>query len=651
MLQEDQYNQVTTSNHNVESWNSKDNLKVITGTGGLPKALKSYGNRGVIVSSIGMKRTPAIGFCNYSSIAGGVGTVSTDSLKKLQKINELCNNNKDFIIVDKLYNLLYDKELFYAAYNSLKSKPGNMTPGINPTTLDGISEEEVTKIINSLKEGTFQFSPGRRVYIPKDNGGERPLTIAPPRDKLVQECIRMILETIYEPSFHPSSHGFRPNRSCHTALKEIWQKSGMAKWFIEGDISKCFDSIAHHKLMNILEIRIQDKRFLDLIRKALNAGYMEFRKYSHSIAGTPQGSIVSPILANIFLNELDWYMEAIKKEFNVGSKATVNPEYKRLSSRKDRSDSVTEKQKLHKQLLSIPSKLQIDPNFKKLEFVRYADDWIIGVRGSLEDCKYLVNKLETFISDEMGLVLSKEKTKITNANSEIAKFLSVNIGRKVHRTFTNNNGIIRRNVNNLRLTAPMLSIVKKLRVNGFLKENTPYPKFIWMGEHKDAIILLYNSVYRDIINYYRFSDNFNQMSSRVYYILKNSCARLLAAKFKLSQAKIYAKYGKTLKGNDKHAFIQISLGIRTNAFSVRTDDTLFRFNAEGISKASLEGLVCSICDSDYRIEMHHVRMMKDLDPKKSQIDRLMIKRRRKQIPLCRNCHMSYHGGNNIQKSK
>ena len=112
MLQEDQYNQVTTSNHNVESWNSKDNLKVITGTGGLPKALKSYGNRGVIVSSIGMKRTPAIGFCNYSSIAGGVGTVSTDSLKKLQKINELCNNNKDFIIVDKLYNLLYDNILY-----------------------------------------------------------------------------------------------------------------------------------------------------------------------------------------------------------------------------------------------------------------------------------------------------------------------------------------------------------------------------------------------------------------------------------------------------------------------------------------------------------------------------------------------------------
>lgn len=610
VLQEDQYNQVTISNLNVESWNSKDNLKVIIGTGGLPKAWKGYGNRGVVVPVLG--RAPAKGFCHYSSSADGVSTVSTDGLKKIQKINELCIKDKNFVIKDKLFNLLYDKELYYAAYQKLKSNPGNMTPGVNPTTLDGISEVEIRKIINSLRDGTFKFSPGRRVYIPKANGGERPLTIASPRDKLVQECIRMILEAIYEPSFHPSSHGFRANKSCHTALKELRQKLGMAKWLIEGDISKCFDTINHYKLMGILEIRVKDKRFLDLIRKALKAGYMEFRIYSHSIAGTPQGSIVSPILANIFLDKLDWYFESLKSEFNIGTKATINPEYKRLSSRKDRSDSVTEKQKLH--LLKIPSKLQIDPHFKKLEFVRYADDWIIGVRGSLEDCKLLVEKIERFTREQIGLILSKDKTKITNANKELAKFLSVNVGRKTHRTFTNNNGIIRRNVNNLRLTAPILSLSKKLAANGFLKENTPYPKFKWMSEEKDAIVLLYNSVYRGIINYYRFADNFNDMSSKIHYILKNSCARLLAAKYKLSQAKVYAKFGKDLKGADKHAFIGITLGVRTNAFSSKTQDTLFRFNAEGISKASLDDLSCAVCESKYRVEMHHVRMMKDLDP-------------------------------------
>lgn len=646
VLQKVQYNQVAISNLDVESWNSKSNLKVIIGTGGLPKALKGYGNRGVVVPGTG--RAPAKGFCYYSSTADSVSIVSTNSLKKIQKINELCIKNKDFVVKDKLFNLLYDKEMYYAAYLKLRSKPVNMTPGINPTTLDGISEYEILKIINSLKDGTFQFSPGKRVYIPKAKGGERPLTLALPRDQMVQECIRMILEAIFEPNFHPSSHGFRPNRSCHTALKELRQKLGMAKWFIVVDISKCFDTINHDRLMKILEVRINDKRFLDLIRKALKAGYLEFSKSSHSVAGTSQGSIVSPILANIYLNKLDWYLEWLKSEYNIGTKATINPVYNRISSKKERAESTIEKKKLHKLLIETPSKLFIDPKFKKLEFVRYADDCIIGVRGSLEDCRFLQEKIEKYIRGEI-LTLSKENIEIRNANKEIAKFLSVNIGRKTHRTFRNNSGIIRRNVNNLLLTAPILTITKKLATNGFFKENTPYPKFLWMGEEKDAIILLYNSVYRGIINYYRFSDNFNQLSSKIHYVLKNSCARLLAAKYKSSLTKIYARFGKDLKGKDKHAFIGITLGIRTNAFSVKTQDVVLRFNAQGIRLANLEALVCSICESEYRVEMHRIRMMKHLDPEKSQIDRLMIKRRRKQIPLCRECLMSYHKERNTKE--
>lgn len=163
-----------------------------------------------------------------------------------------------------------------------------------------------------------------------------------------------------------------------------------------------------------------------------------------------------------------------------------------------------------------------------------------------------------------------------------------------------------------------------------------------MGEHKDAIILLYNSVYRGIINYYRFTDNFNALSAKIYNILKDSCTRLLAAKYGKSRPGIYREYGKDLKGKDKHGFVPITLGIDLKAFKKQGNDVLFRFNAEGISKANLDNLVCGACGSDYRVEMHHVRMMKDLDPKKSKIDRLMIKRRRKQIPLCRKCHMEYH---------
>lgn len=174
-----------------------------------------------------------------------------------------------------------------------------------------------------------------------------------------------------------------------------------------------------------------------------------------------------------------------------------------------------------------------------------------------------------------------------------------------------------------------------------------------MQEPKDAIILLYNSVYRGIIQYYRFADNFNELSSKVHYVLKNSCARLLTAKFKAkTQGEIYTKYGKNLKGKDKHGFINIVLGINTAAFNIKTDEILLRSFAGGISKASLEGLKCSVCDSDYRVEMHHVRMMKDLNPKANDIDKIMAKKNRKQIPLCRECHMKHHNnlkGNNTIK--
>jgi group II intron reverse transcriptase/maturase len=275
---------------------------------------------------------------------------------------------------DKLYKLLYDRKLYQIAYDKLKSKPGNMTPGITPTTLDGISLEVIDKIIEEMKLGTFQFQPGRRVNIPKANGKTRPLTIAPPRDKLVQECIRMILESIYESSFSEYSHGFRPNKGCHSALKMMNQKFRVTSWFIEGDISNCFPSIDHDILIQILEERIKDKRLIDLIRKALKAGYFEFKELSISVVGTPQGSIISPILANIYLDKLDKFVETLKSEFDKGSKASVNPEWKRLENAMWRAKTIEDKRRIRKELIAIKSKLAIDPNFKRLSYVRYADD-------------------------------------------------------------------------------------------------------------------------------------------------------------------------------------------------------------------------------------------------------------------------------------
>jgi len=648
------YWQVGITNHNVESRDSKEeNIKPLWGTKGLPKVSKDYGNRGTIILRnykylTIQGRVPGNNVRYNSTSAGSSSTVSTDGVEKLRKIAKLCSENPNFIVNDKLYRLLYDKQLYQIAYNKLKSKPGNMTLGIGivPTTLDGMSIEVIEEIIRKLREGTFNFKPGRRIQIPKANEKLRPLTIAPPRDKLVQECIRMILEAIYEPSFSDNSHGFRPNRSCHTALKTIRQKFGDATWLIEGDIAKCFDSIDHRLLLKILEERIKDYRFIEIIRKSLKAGYFEFRRFSHSIAGTPQGSIISPILANIFLDKLDKFIEDLKKDFDIGTKASTNPIWNRLKNKKQRTNNLEERKLIHKQLIKLPSKSPIDLNFKKLMYVRYADDWIIAVRGSKLDCINILKKIKQFLENELKLELSSEKTLITNTKSETALFLSTRIMRAQHETFRKIKkypGMLIRNNKILRMTAPIDTVTMKLKLNGFIKENEPSPRFLWMQCTKDEIILLYNSVYRGIIQYYRFADNFNNLSAKVHYILKESCVKLLAAKLSLkTQAKVFKAFGKNLKGKDKHAFVSIILGLNPIAFNVQSDDQALKLFAKGISKASLEGLQCSICDSEFRVEMHHIRMLKDIDHKKSLVERIMISRKRKQIPLCRNCHMKHY---------
>lgn len=655
-----------TNTYNSESRQSKENLRINVGTTGLSKAINGYGSRGIIVplnflgfSKTGLKgpvtwgRIPGQWRRNYSDTAGDPSTVKSDAIRRLLWLGKMCKDNPNHIVED-IYSLMYNQRLYEIAYHNLKSQPGNMTPGLNPTTLDGFSSTVIESIIGNMKDQSFQFKPGRRTQIPKTSGGTRPLTIAPPRDKIVQEVMRMILEVIFEPTFSPNSHGFRTKRSCHTALRQIYTTFGVASWYIEGDISKCFDSFDHDLLIKILRSKIKDERFIRLIVKSLKAGYFEFKEYKQSIIGTPQGSIISPILCNIYMDGFDKFIEKLMVDFSKGNKPRNNPTWQRYSNKKRRSMLLSDKLKWHRLMLNVPSKDAMDPNFKKLVYVRYADDWILGVRGSYQDCVALLDNISKFLKFELKLNLSEEKTLITNSNKGKAIFLGTLISKSQHQSFNRSLGFARRNNREIRLEAPLDRIIKKLREANILDGTVTAPRFIWLSNSKDQIITLYNSIYRGYTNYYSFVLNLGHVSSYIHFVLKSSCAKLLAAKFKINtQRKVFAKYGKNLLGKDRIAFVDPKYKVSPWDFKIPSNKhidpkisdngILKTLYAESISVASIENLVCSLCGSKYRVEMHHVRFLKDLNPKISKIDALMAKRRRKQIALCRKCHNNYHG--------
>lgn len=314
---------------------------------------------------------------NRTYVSGGDTEVKSNVGLKLNKLSLRSKSNPNSIIDRELYTLTTSVDMLIYAYENIKSKPGNMTQGVLPETLDGISKEKIVKLSDSLRSEKFSFSPSRRIQIPKASGGSRPLSIASPMDKIVQEAMRLVLEAIYDPLFLNCSHGFRPNKSCHTALKSVSQEFQPVQWVIEGDLAKFFDTISHSKLMKLVENKITDRNFTKLIWKALTAGYFEFKIYKSNIVGTPQGSIVSPILANIFLHQLDLFVHSLKKEFDKGTRAPRSKssryfEYHTLKARK--AGDASQLQKLIAERSKTPSIDFGSDSFKRLVYVRYADD-------------------------------------------------------------------------------------------------------------------------------------------------------------------------------------------------------------------------------------------------------------------------------------
>lgn len=540
----------------------------------------------------------------------------------------------------------------------------------------------IQRIIESLKNRSYQPKPARRTYIDKKNSTKkRPLGIPSADDKLVQEVIRLLLESIYEQTFSANSHGFRPKRSCHTALMQIQRTFTGAKWFVEGDIKACFDSFDHHVLIDLLRRRIDDEAFIGLIWKFLKAGYMEQWTFHMTYSGTPQGSGMSPILANIYLSELDEFMEQYKAGFDRGSsiRRKANPEYdylhgkmqkiKKRNAAKWEELEPEEKKKCIKEMRMLKARQRMLPihplreeSYKSLQYVRYADDFLIGVIGSKKDAEELKSALAIFLKDRLGLTLSMEKTKITNS-AETARFLGYDIfvsrSQEIKRLSNGRKARIYSGVVNM--YAPFDKWSAKLMELGVIRiKKDPSGKEHWKILHRGKLInrsdieilRKYNAEVRGMINYYSLACNTTAMT-HFRSVMKYSMLKTFAAKYRTKVSKIKARY---LKDGAFAVPYETKSGRKESVFDnkriERSKEPLFgqvdikemykKYGKPNGLARKLKVKTCELCGvvcDD--IEIHQIKKLKDADTN-TEWGHLMLARRRKTLAVCPACHKKIH---------
>ena len=592
----------------------------------------------------------------------------------LERISQDSLNHPDEVFT-KLFRYLLRPDMYFLAYKHLYANHGAATPGVDNDTADGFGEEKISKIIESLKNGSYEPKPVRRVYIDKKNGSKkkRPLGLPTFTDKLVQEALRMILESIYEPVFSKDSHGFRPERSCHTALSFIKKDFTGAKWFIEGDIKGCFDNIDHHVLITLIDEKIKDARLTQLIWKFLRAGYMEDWKYNTTYSGTPQGGIVSPILANIYLHELDKFIANLQYQFYKAPKSEFTPEYNhargkvyalskaiREASGEQKEQLVHEWKAARSQMMKLPAKSQTD---KKIKYVRYADDFLLGVNGSKEECQVIKQQIKEFMANKLHMELSDEKTAITHSN-EYARFLGYDIciRRCAKVKATKGRKLPMRTLNNkVELIAPLKDKIEAFMFReGIIQQDNgkiePVKRKSLIRLTPLEVVQTYNSELRGLCNYYSIASNYTKLTYFAY-LMEYSCLKTLAAKFKTTIGGIkerfkdgHGKWGipyATKAGNKRMYFADFQSCKSDSTFSdIISNKAAVYSSSRNSLEARLKAKVCELCGRDdaEAYELHHVHKVRDLKGKDAW-ERCMIAKRRKTLCVCKDCHNKIHGYN------
>ena len=579
--------------------------------------------------------------------------------------------------LERVYRHLFNRDLYLKAYGRIYRNQGAMTRGITNETADAMSLAKIDTIIEALRSERYRWKPARRVWIPKKNGKKRPLGVTTWSDKLLAEVVRMILHAYFDVQFSDHSHGFREGRGCGTALREIYHHWRGTAWIIEGDISDCFGSLSHELLISLLSEKIQDGRFIRLIKKLLDAGYLEDWNFNQTLSGVPQGSIGSPMLSNILLDRLDKFVETVLiPQYTRGKKRQMNPDYERLSHRAKylfKKGQKKEARQLRKAAQKLPSIHPHDPDYRRLKYCRYADDFALAFVGPQTEAEEIKRQLATFLRDELKLNLSEEKTLLTHARSGAAKFLGyeITILQKDAKHCRTKAGYERRSINGaVGLRVPRTVLLDKC--DRYQKRNNPIHRAELLNESDFTIISTYQLEYRGLVEYYRLAYNLHTLHY-LRWVMEQSLTKTLAHKHKTSVTTIYDKYQTEIEvEGKKYKVLQVMVPREGKKPLVATwggipltwdiqapiEDQPQRqpWGQRSELERRLLAQVCEICGTTYltdQIEVHHIRALKDLNTSEGREKPLWVKimaaRHRKTLVLCRTCHVDLHAGRPLRR--
>ena len=564
---------------------------------------------------------------------------------------------------DELYRQLFNPQLYLLAYGRLYSNQGAMTAGVDAETADDMSLEKIGRIIDALRHERYRFKPVKRIYIPKRNGKRRPLGMPSWSDKLVGEVLRLLLEAYYEPQFSDRSHGFRPGRGCHSALRDVAVGWTGTTWFIEGDIAQCFDRLDHQVMLDTLGEKIHDNRLLRLVRNMLQAGYLKDWIWNATLSGAPQGGVVSPILSNIYLHRLDSFVETVLlPEYTRGARRRHNPAYYRvhgaLARARKRGDRAAVRA-LRKQLRSLPTQDPCDPDYRRLRYLRYADDTLLGFAGPKAEAEQIKTRLAQFVRDDLKLELSEEKTLITHARTGAARFLGYEItvqhgNRKIVRGRRAVNGTV-----GLRVPRAVI----KAKCARYMQRGKPAPRSQLMNSDDHDIIGIYGAEYRGVVQYYLLAGDVARLS-RLHWVMVTSLLQTLAGKYDSSVSKMARKYQATvLTPHGPRKCMQASvergegrkpLVARFGGIPLRRQKNAVPVDREPVRPttgtkeliARLQARRCEMCGQAATVHVHQIRKLADLDspgqPETPEWMTLMTRLRRKTLVVCQPCHGTIH---------